>query len=186
MSVPDWSDPERRASAGRSLKRDLDTIAVHARQRRSRLPAGREPRRGARAVDDGADRGPAHRRRRRPRPVAALPRRRSPVVPGTTGEERDPYAWLRRFGSRLAEVQLQQSDGLADHHWAFTAEHNATGTHRARRGCSTTLAASGAGDRRPHLRDHPGMGGYDDRVVDDLRTSVELWRGAIHDPRPAG
>ena len=48
-------------------------------------------------------------------------------VPGTTGDDRDPYAWLRHFGARLAEVQLQQSDGLADHHWPFTPEHNETG-----------------------------------------------------------
>jgi hypothetical protein len=26
-----------------------------------------------------------------------------------------------------AQVQLQQSDGLADHHWPFTPERNATG-----------------------------------------------------------
>ena len=38
------------------------------------------------------------------------------VVPGTSGAERDPYAWLARYAGRLVEVQLQQGDGEADHH----------------------------------------------------------------------
>jgi hypothetical protein len=36
-------------------------------------------------------------------------------VTGTAGPDRDPYAWLERLGARAPVVQLQQSDGMADH-----------------------------------------------------------------------
>src|SRR2546423_6791181 len=51
-------------------------------------------------------------------------------VPGTTGAERDPYAWLERLGSEAPVVHLQQSDGVGDHHWPFTEETNAKGRIR--------------------------------------------------------
>ncbi len=48
-------------------------------------------------------------------------------VPGTSGDDRDPYAWLRQLGRAAPVVQLQQSDAEGDHHWPFTAERNAAG-----------------------------------------------------------
>jgi D-erythrulose 1-phosphate 3-epimerase len=64
-------------------------------------------------------------------------------VPGTSGDERDPYAWLERFGRRAPVVQLQQSDAAADHHWPFTPERNALGRIDPDR-VLASLAASGA------------------------------------------
>jgi hypothetical protein len=100
------------------------------------------------------------------------------------GAERDPYAWLRRFGSRLVEVQLQQSDGIADHHWAFTPEHNATGLIDPAK-VLDTLEAGGAGTVDLIFEIIPGFEDQDDRVIADLLASVDLWRGAI-DARGAG
>src|SRR5437870_2514312 len=48
-------------------------------------------------------------------------------VPGTSGPERDPYAWLERMGSRAPVVHLQQSDAKGDRHWPFTAQANRAG-----------------------------------------------------------
>ena len=82
MSVPDWNDPERRAERWDGLKRDLQTIAAHASMAGLEYLLDRESRGGARAIDDGAHRGAAQRRRRRTRSLAALPRRRPSVRAG--------------------------------------------------------------------------------------------------------
>ncbi|HUZ68875.1 MAG TPA: TIM barrel protein [Candidatus Saccharimonadales bacterium] len=178
MSVPDWSDPERRAERWETLKRDLNTLAEHARNAGldyllvENLVAVREPSMMAQIEDLLTEGDADHVPWRLCLDVGHQ------CVPGTTGDERDPYAWIQRFGSRLAEVQLQQSDGLADHHWAFTAEHNAGGIIDAER-VLTTLSASGAGDVDLVFEIIPGWEDPDGRVVDDLRSSVEMWKAAI-------
>ncbi|HVC03085.1 MAG TPA: TIM barrel protein [Candidatus Acidoferrales bacterium] len=185
MSVPDWSDPARRDERWQELKRDLTTLAGHARNAGldyllvENLVAVREPSMMAQVEDLLTDGDADH------VPWKLCLDVGHQCVPGTTGDERDPYAWLRRFGNRLAEVQLQQSDGLADHHWAFSAEHNATGIIDPGR-VLTTLAASGAGDVDLIFEIIPGWEDPDGGVVDDLRASVELWETAIRDHAPAG
>ena len=185
MSVPDWSDPARRDERWQELKRDLTTLAGHARNAGldyllvENLVAVREPSIMAQVEDLLTDGDADH------VPWKLCLDVGHQCVPGTTGDERDPYAWLRRFGNRLAEVQLQQSDGLADHHWAFSAEHNATGIIDPGR-VLTTLAASGAGDVDLIFEIIPGWEDPDGGVVDDLRASVELWETAIRDHAPAG
>jgi D-erythrulose 1-phosphate 3-epimerase len=184
MSVPDWSDPERRAERWEALKRDLDSLAEHARNAGleyllvENLVAVREPSMMGQIEDLLTDGDANHVPWRLCLDVGHQ------CVPGTTGDERDPYAWIQRFGSRLAEVQLQQSDGLADHHWAFTAEHNASGIIDAAR-VLTTLSASGARDVDLIFEIIPGWEDPDGRVVDDLRSSVEMWTAAIRAHTPA-
>jgi sugar phosphate isomerase/epimerase len=99
-------------------------------------------------------------------------------VPGTTGPDRDPYAWLRHFGGRLAEVQLQQSDGLADHHWPFTPERNETGLIDPGR-VLDALAEAGAKDVLLMLEVIPAFEQDDAEALADLRASAELWRAAL-------
>ncbi len=185
MSVPDWSDPARRAQRWEGLQHDLTTLAEHARNAGldyllvENLVAVREPSMMAQLEDLLSDGDTDHVAWKLCLDVGHQ------CVPGTTGDERDPYAWLQRFGSRLAEVQLQQSDGLADHHWAFTAEHNAIGIIDPAR-VLTTLAASGAGDVDLIFEIIPGWEDPDGRVVDDLRASVEQWKAAIRVHASAG
>lgn len=178
MSVPEWNVPELRAERWDGLKRDLEAIAAHASAAGleylllENLVAVREPSTMAR-VEDLLSNGDADH----------VPWRLCldvghHCVPGTEGAERDPYAWLRRFGSRLVEVQLQQTDGLGDHHWAFTKEHNAGGIIEPGR-VLETLDAAGAGTIDLIFEIIPGFEDPDDRVIDDLRTSVDLWRSAI-------
>ena len=99
-------------------------------------------------------------------------------VPGTAGPDRDPYAWLERLGARAPVVQLQQSDGMADHHSLFTALTNVTGIIEAGR-VLAALDASGAAEVALILEIIPPFEQDDDQVLDDLRQSVEYWRAGL-------
>jgi sugar phosphate isomerase/epimerase len=101
-------------------------------------------------------------------------------VPGTIGEERDPYAWLRRLGDRAAVVHLQQSDADGDHHWPFTAEFNALGRIRAER----VLEALGGTRPTLILEIIPTFEAEDERVLAELKETVAHWRHALGDTRP--
>jgi sugar phosphate isomerase/epimerase len=180
MSVPDWSDPKTRADRWAALKEHLAALAAYARRAGldylmvENLVAVREPSSFAHIDDlltDGDDENV---------PIKLCLDVGHQVVPGTAGAERDPYAWLERFGPRLVEVQLQQSDAAADHHWSFTPEHNAAGRIDARR-VLDTLVASGAKDVLLILEIIPGWEDPDERVVSELQASVELWRNAIEE-----
>ena len=75
-------------------------------------------------------------------------------------------------------MQLQQSDGIADHHWPFSAERNATGRIHPEQ-VLETLASAGAGNVDLIFEIIPGWEDPDERVLNDLVFSVELWRAAI-------
>jgi D-erythrulose 1-phosphate 3-epimerase len=178
MSVPDWGDPERRVERWEGMKRDLESIAAHASVAGldyllvENLVSVREPSTMAQIEELLTEGDAEHAPWRLCLDVGHQ------CVPGTEGDERDPYAWLRHFGSRLAEVQLQQTDGLADHHWAFTAEHNDGGLIEPGR-VLDALEAAGAGTVDLIFEIIPGFEDPDDRVVAGLRFSVDLWRSAI-------
>jgi sugar phosphate isomerase/epimerase len=99
-------------------------------------------------------------------------------VPGTSGDDRDPYAWLRRLGSRAPVVHLQQSDGEGDHHWPFTPEYNARGRIDAAR-VLDAIEASGAAEVELILEVIPPFEQDDRLVLADLRASVAHWRDAL-------
>jgi sugar phosphate isomerase/epimerase len=99
-------------------------------------------------------------------------------VPGTSGDDRDPYAWLERLGRRAPVVQLQQADGQADHHWPFTPETNATGIISAER-VLAALDASGATDVALVLEVIPAFEQDDDQALADLVQSARYWRDAL-------
>jgi D-erythrulose 1-phosphate 3-epimerase len=99
-------------------------------------------------------------------------------VPGTTGDDRDPYAWLRRMGGRAAMVQLQQSDDAADHHWPFTPERNAAGRIDADR-VLDALEASGARGLPLFLEVIPPFEQDDDEVLEEMEASASYWQEAL-------
>ena len=101
-----------------------------------------------------------------------------PFASGAVGPDADPYAWLKHFGSRVPEVQLQQTDGLADRHWPFTAEHNAGGRVDPGR-VLDILADAGAQDVLLILEVIPAFEADDRQVIEDLRVSAEAWRAAL-------
>jgi hypothetical protein len=99
-------------------------------------------------------------------------------TPGTSGADRDPYAWLRRLGGNAAMVQLQQSDAEGDHHWPFTGERNAIGRIDADR-VIDALTESGADEVLLLLEIIPPFEQDDEQVIEDLLESVDYWRDAL-------
>jgi hypothetical protein len=94
------------------------------------------------------------------------------------GPDRDPYAWLQRLAARAPVVQLQQSDGRADHHSPFTAETNTAGIIDVGL-VLAALDASCAADVALILEIIPPFEQDDDQALDDLRQSAECWRAAL-------
>jgi D-erythrulose 1-phosphate 3-epimerase len=178
MSVPDSSDPASRAERWAGLQQALAEISAAARSAGleyllvENLASHREPSTMAGLETLLTNGDEAH------VPVRLCLDVGHQCVPGTTGPDRDPYAWLARFGGELAEVQLQQSDGVADHHWPFTAERNSAGRIDPGR-VLDTLAEAGAEDVLLVLEVIPAFEQDDEQVLAELRDSAELWTAAL-------
>jgi sugar phosphate isomerase/epimerase len=178
MSAPDWRDPDARATRWTDLKASLATLSARARRAGlvyfliENLVPVREPATMAQVADLLTAGDDEH------VPIGACLDLGHMCVEGTTGTERDPYAWLTRFGAELFEVQLQQSDSAGDHHWAFTPERNRQGRIEAGR-VLDTLAATGVEDVTLILEMIPGWEESDDQLRADLAASAEYWRAAI-------
>lgn len=178
FSVADWRDPARRAALWRSLERDLRELTGHAAVRGldavlfENMAARREPSTIAEVESLLAPGDESH------AAVALCLDVGHQCVAGTAGDERDPYAWLRRFGARAPVVHLQQSDADADHHWPFTVERNAAGRIDADR-VLDALDASGAEEVLLVLEVIPTFEADDDGVVAGLVESVTYWRDAL-------
>ena len=97
---------------------------------------------------------------------------------GTSGDDRDPYAWLERLGARSPVIHLQQSDAEADHHWPFTAARNAQGRIDAGR-VLDALEVSGAREVALVLEVIPSFEQDDDLVLAELAESVDYWRAVL-------
>jgi sugar phosphate isomerase/epimerase len=178
FSVPDWRDPARRRERWDGLRATLAALAREARRAGldtivvENLAAAREPSTMAmirdllRAPDDD------HAAVRLCLDVGHM------CVPGTSGADRDPYAWLRSLGRDAPIIQLQQSDADADHHWPFTPERNAAGRIDADR-VIDALGEGGVEATDLVLEVIPPFEQDDDAVLDDLVASVAYWREAL-------
>jgi sugar phosphate isomerase/epimerase len=178
FAVSDFRDPERRAELWSGFKESMRRLAAEARRAGletlyvENLAAAREPSTMDMIDDLLTDGDEEH------VPLALCLDVGHQVVPGTTGEERDPYAWLVRFGARSPVVQLQQSDEHADHHWPFTAETDVAGRIDPGR-VLESLAASGAEEVALILEIIPAFEADDDQVLRDMVTSADRWRMAL-------
>jgi D-erythrulose 1-phosphate 3-epimerase len=178
FSVAQWRQPPAREAGWRALERELGELAGGA------LDLGLE----GLYVENMAV-------AREPSTMAQVERLCSPgdaehvpvllcldvghqCVPGARGEERDPYAWLRRFGPRLGAVHIQQSDESGDHHWPFTEARNREGRIDAAR-VLDTLRASGAQHVKLFLEVIPPFEQDDEEVLRELRASAQYWREAL-------
>lgn len=178
MSVADSRDPASRAERWTGLADDLHGLAGRARKAGQEfflvenLVTPREPATMDRIESLLTTGDPDH------VPIQLCLDLSHQCVPGTSGPERDPYAWLERFGARLGELQVSQNDGSGDIHWPFTRAHAATGRVQPPR-VLEALAAAGAQDVRLILEIIPGWEQADDEVLTDLRESVDTWRDAL-------
>jgi D-erythrulose 1-phosphate 3-epimerase len=105
-------------------------------------------------------------------------------VPGTDGDEADPYAWLATLGRHASVIHLQQTDAEADHHWPFTSQYNQRGRIRAPL-VLEALAASGTEQATLILEVIPAFEADDARVLDELRQSASYWKQAVGEFEPA-
>ena len=177
-SIDDWRHPIRRRKLWSELGESLAELAAHAREQglsslmAENLAAAREPstlQMLSSLLTDGDD---AH------VPIRLCLDVGHQCVPGTSGADRDPYAWLEQLGARATVVQLQQADGTADHHWPFTAQANAAGIIDAQK-VLAALDRSGATDVALILEIIPAFEQDDDQALADLRQSAEYWRAAL-------
>jgi D-erythrulose 1-phosphate 3-epimerase len=182
-SVSDWTDAGRQAELEQDLRASLSRLSRRARRAGlealyvENLASAREPSTMegiSRLLTSGDDSRV---------PIELCLDVGHMCVPGTMGADRDPYAWLERFGARAPVVQLQQSDAEGDHHWPFTKAANAMGRIEAGR-VLEALDRSGAERVALILEIIPAFEAPDDRVVDELVESVEYWRSALEQDRP--
>jgi sugar phosphate isomerase/epimerase len=178
FSVPDWKHPGRHEARWRELQSSLLDLSRDARQAGleylmvENLAAAREPSTMAMMRDLLTEGDADH------APVRLCLDVGHMCVPGSVGDDRDPYAWLRELGPAAPVVQLQQSDAEGDHHWAFTSERNAAGRIDADR----VLDALESGETEETtliLEVIPPFEQDDGAVLDDLAVSVEYWGEAL-------
>jgi D-erythrulose 1-phosphate 3-epimerase len=177
-SVPDWTSVERRSLLWEELGVRLGRLASVARSHGlqgfliENLAARREPSTMADIESLITEGDEEH------VPLQLCLDIGHMCVPETEGEERDPYAWLRRLGPRAAVIQIQQSDADGDRHWPFTAEHDAAGRITP----STVLETLGHESTAPLVFEIiPAFEAPDDATMADLVESVERWRQAVSD-----
>jgi sugar phosphate isomerase/epimerase len=178
FSVADWRDAGRREELWEGLRADLRELAAYAGERGleaflfENMAARREPSTIAEAEALLAPAGGGR------AAVALCLDVGHQCVVGTSGDDRDPYAWLRRLGASSPVVHLQQSDAEADHHWPFTAERNAQGRIDAGR-VLDALDASGAAEVALVLEVIPSFEQDDDLVLAELVETAGHWRAAL-------
>jgi sugar phosphate isomerase/epimerase len=178
FSVPDWRDPARRAVLWEGQQAALAELAAEARVAGldyllvENLAVAREPSTMT-MIGDLLDDGDAARV-----PIRLCLDVGHMCVPGTSGSDRDPYAWLRSLGRSAPVVQLQQSDADGDHHWPFTDRHNAIGRISADR-VIDALGEGGVEESALLLEVIPPFEQADDAVLDDLAASIDYWREAL-------
>jgi sugar phosphate isomerase/epimerase len=97
---------------------------------------------------------------------------------GASALDRDPYVWLQRLGDFTQVVHLQQTDGLADRHWPFTAAFNQQGIVDPQR---VVDLVAGFGRETVELMLEPmfAFEAEDAQVLADLRESVAFWGPAL-------
>ena len=178
LSSADAHDPDRRRERFAELRAALVSLASDAR--RSGLEyLVVENRPSAREVSDMAtlrellrDGDELH------VPIRACLDLGHMCVAGASGEDRDPYAWLRAFAPVTPIVQIQQCDADADRHWPFTASWNAAGRIHAD-AVLDALGEGGAQDVVLMLEVSPPSAQADEVVDDALVASVDYWREAL-------
>ena len=86
----------------------------------------------------------------------------------------DPHKWLEKLLPWIPVVHLQQTDGVADHHWPFTPEYNKLGIINPQRVVeivkSSPLPEVMMLFELGHAFDAP-----DQLVIEDHKHSVETW-----------
>lgn len=100
------------------------------------------------------------------------------IAPDAEGSDRDPYEWLERLAEYAPIIHLQQTDGRYDRHWPFTPEYNSRGIIDGDR-VLAALRRAGAADRLLLIEAGHPFEEADDKVLNDLKITVDYWRDAL-------
>lgn len=91
-------------------------------------------------------------------------------------EQRDPYKWIERLGAYSPLIHLQQTVLHRSNHWPFIPEYNKMGIIDPGK-VIEALEKSGAKDVLLLFEiSHREHWDSDNRVIEDLKASVEYWR----------
>lgn len=97
-----------------------------------------------------------------------------------TGTASDDYlAWFAASWPNQPIVHLQQTDRTGDHHWPFTGEYNALGLVRAEDLLPALQPWLARQDVYLFLEPIHPFEADDEKVLEELRESVEYWRSAM-------
>ena len=94
-------------------------------------------------------------------------------------DQRDPYFWIRKLGKFSPIIHLQQTVLHKSYHWPFTKRYNELGIIQAEKvlksldesGAEKALLVFEISHREHHDTDY--------RVIEDLKESIDYWRGYI-------
>lgn len=97
-----------------------------------------------------------------------------------TGTMSDDYlAWFAQPWPQRPIIHLQQTDRTGDHHWPFTRNYNAQGIVRAEDILRAIATWQSDGDVFLFLEPIHPFEADDNKVLDELKESVEYWREAL-------
>lgn len=94
-------------------------------------------------------------------------------------DQRDPYPWIEKLGKYSPIIHLQQTVMHQSKHWPFTKEYNEQGIVHAEK---VLEKLDKAGVKDAHLMFEIGHREHYDtdfRVIEDLKASVDYWRGFV-------
>jgi hypothetical protein len=94
-------------------------------------------------------------------------------------DDRDPYKWLERLGRFSPVIHLRQTDSSLAPVWPFTKKYNRKGIIKAQK---VIKAIKKSGAKKVYLFleiSHRERSPMEERVLDDLKESVDYWRKFI-------
>lgn len=180
MSVREFEDAQKRETAVRRIKDAVLRLSEHAEREGLEvllweiMPVAREyP-----ATFDEVDELLEEFEGRSAVPVRLCLDTGHACLHGGSAEERDPYAWIERYGKHAWTIHLQQTDGVFDRHWPFADQFNEQGIIDPDR-VVDLVAALPQGEVELMFEPVHAFEAPDEQVLDDLAASIEYWREPI-------
>lgn len=92
----------------------------------------------------------------------------------------DPYLWLEKFAHISPVIHIHQTDGKASQHWPFTDEYNKVGIIHPEKVLGA-IEKSGSKMNYLMFEVFHSLGQTEEKIVDDLKRSIEYWRRWVAD-----
>ena len=96
-------------------------------------------------------------------------------------DQRDPYIWIERLGAVSPVIHIQQTELHRSHHWPFITEYNEKGIIHPEKVLEYMERANVKEASLIFEISHREHRDTDNRIIEDLRASVEYWRPYVKD-----